>query len=151
MSEAALEIPVDREEVGKAYEVGYKRPPLHTRFKPGQSGNPLGKGRGLASAVRKKYDNDPTMLVDRWDDIAHGRVPAARVADQIRAGELLAAYGWGKPAATNAPEGYDPLELDAVTSEIRAIADELRGKREAKNQAVNSETPVQPERASPGA
>ena len=25
------------------YEVGYKRPPRHTRFQPGQSGNPKGR------------------------------------------------------------------------------------------------------------
>jgi hypothetical protein len=28
------------------YKVGYKRPPLHTRFKPGQSGNPSGRAKG---------------------------------------------------------------------------------------------------------
>jgi len=28
------------------YKVGYKRPPLHTRFKKGQSGNPRGRPRG---------------------------------------------------------------------------------------------------------
>ncbi len=28
------------------YQVGYKRPPLHTRFKPGQSGNPNGRPAG---------------------------------------------------------------------------------------------------------
>ena len=27
-------------------EVGYKRPPLHSRFKPGQSGNPSGRAKG---------------------------------------------------------------------------------------------------------
>lgn len=27
------------------YKVGYKRPPEHTRFKPGQSGNPRGRPR----------------------------------------------------------------------------------------------------------
>ena len=27
--------------------VGYKRPPSHTRFRPGQSGNPKGKKKGL--------------------------------------------------------------------------------------------------------
>ena len=26
--------------------VGYKRPPLHSRFKPGQSGNPSGRAKG---------------------------------------------------------------------------------------------------------
>src|SRR6266566_3065012 len=28
------------------YEVGYGKPPLHTRFKKGQSGNPRGRPRG---------------------------------------------------------------------------------------------------------
>jgi hypothetical protein len=28
------------------YAVGHKRPPLHTRFKPGQSGNPTGRAKG---------------------------------------------------------------------------------------------------------
>jgi hypothetical protein len=28
------------------YKVGYKKPPQHTRFKPGQSGNPKGRRRG---------------------------------------------------------------------------------------------------------
>ena len=28
------------------YEVGYKRPPMHTRFKNGRSGNPNGRPKG---------------------------------------------------------------------------------------------------------
>ncbi len=28
------------------YDVGYKRPPKHTQFKPGKSGNPKGKPKG---------------------------------------------------------------------------------------------------------
>jgi Family of unknown function (DUF5681) len=28
---------------GATYEVGYCKPPVHTRFKPGQSGNPTGR------------------------------------------------------------------------------------------------------------
>ena len=27
----------------KDYEIGYKKPPKHTQFKPGQSGNPKGR------------------------------------------------------------------------------------------------------------
>ena len=30
-------------------KVGYKRPPMHTRFKPGQSGNPKGRPRGAGN------------------------------------------------------------------------------------------------------
>ena len=29
-----------------SYAVGFCRPPLHTRFKPGQSGNPSGRVKG---------------------------------------------------------------------------------------------------------
>jgi hypothetical protein len=28
------------------YDVGYGKPPLHTRFRKGQSGNPKGRGKG---------------------------------------------------------------------------------------------------------
>jgi hypothetical protein len=31
---------------GANYAVGFCRPPLHTRFKPGQSGNPSGRVKG---------------------------------------------------------------------------------------------------------
>jgi hypothetical protein len=34
---------------GSAYEVGYGRPPLHSRFQKGQSGNPKGKPKGAAN------------------------------------------------------------------------------------------------------
>ena len=30
----------------KGYEVGYKKPPKHSQFKPGQSGNPNGRPKG---------------------------------------------------------------------------------------------------------
>lgn len=32
---------------GRGYDVGYGRPPKHTRFKPGQSGNPAGRPQGV--------------------------------------------------------------------------------------------------------
>ncbi len=32
-----------------AYTVGYRKPPAHSRFKPGQSGNPKGKKKGNKS------------------------------------------------------------------------------------------------------
>jgi hypothetical protein len=45
VADIASETPV---KVG--YKVGYGRPPLVTRWKPGQSGNPTGRGKGRANA-----------------------------------------------------------------------------------------------------
>ena len=33
-------------EAGPPAKVGYRRPPVHSRFKPGQSGNPSGRAKG---------------------------------------------------------------------------------------------------------
>lgn len=35
-----------RENVEASYAVGYRKPPLNTRFKPGRSGNPKGRPKG---------------------------------------------------------------------------------------------------------
>jgi hypothetical protein len=34
---------------GTDYAVGYRRPPLHSRFQPGVSGNPPGRPKGAAN------------------------------------------------------------------------------------------------------
>ena len=52
------------------YDVGYGRPPVHTRFKPGESGNPRGRPKGslnLISLLRK-------ALHDRVEVVKQGRV-----------------------------------------------------------------------------
>ena len=38
--------PAISDDDARDYKVGYKKPPLHTRFKKGQSGNPRGRPRG---------------------------------------------------------------------------------------------------------
>ena len=44
-AEAGSGPPISDDDV-RDYKVGYKKPPLHTRFKKGQSGNPRGRPRG---------------------------------------------------------------------------------------------------------
>src|SRR5262245_39270157 len=44
---------------GREYEVGYGRPPKHTRFKPGESGNPKGRAarsRNVKTIVKQVLD-----------------------------------------------------------------------------------------------
>jgi Family of unknown function (DUF5681) len=98
-------------------------------FKPGQSGNPGGRPKGVARTVREVCGGDPTMLAEGLLAIARGgdvHGKPARAADQIRASELLLAYGWGKPAGFAAIEGHDPLEQDTLAAEAERIAAELR-------------------------
>jgi hypothetical protein len=40
------EYSTDDPQAGASYAVGYKRPPRHTRFPPGVSGNPSGRRKG---------------------------------------------------------------------------------------------------------
>jgi len=66
------------------YKVGYKHPPLHTRFKPGQSGNPDGRPKGRLSLgtevmgiISKKVkvrdgDKDRQMSLPAANLLAHG-------------------------------------------------------------------------------
>jgi hypothetical protein len=48
----------------KDYEVGYGKPPKHTRFRKGQSGNPKGRpkgARGLTASLRRELETKITI------------------------------------------------------------------------------------------
>lgn len=45
------------------YEVGYGRPPRHSRFKPGQSGNPGGRPKGAKTRKSKRWDEQLQKLI----------------------------------------------------------------------------------------
>jgi hypothetical protein len=69
------------------YEVGYGRPPQHTRFKPGQCGNPRGRPRkdeSLATHVKaamaqkvRVTDGDRSRRISKSEIIATGLVNRA--------------------------------------------------------------------------
>jgi hypothetical protein len=46
------------------YAVGYGRPPLHSRFKPGQSGNPKGRAKGSRNlrTILKQVSNEQIQI-----------------------------------------------------------------------------------------
>src|SRR5262249_1469660 len=60
-SVSATEGDVNREHENGNYSVGYGRPPVHTRFKPGQSGNPKGRTKNtlnLRNVVKQVLGED---------------------------------------------------------------------------------------------
>ena len=100
--------------------------PVGRRFEPGKSGNPGGRPKGLAAAVKAKVQ--PEDLVAVLVDVAQDA--RAKPSERIAAVRELADRGWGKAPAFAAIEGGDPLELSAIAQEIQGIADELAARRQ---------------------
>ena len=96
-------------------------------WKPGQSGNPSGRPKGIAAIV--KEHTDPADLVAILRECAND--PRAKWSERIAAVRELADRGWGKAPAFAAIEGADPLELSAIAAEVQSIADELAARRKA--------------------
>jgi hypothetical protein len=96
---------------GEDYDVGYGKPPQHTQFRKGQSGNPGGRphgitaGRANALALKEAYRMVPVKV---GDDVVH--IPALQAI--LRRQIALAANGNG-PAQR------------AVIEKVQAIEQEL--------------------------
>jgi hypothetical protein len=52
------------------YEVGYRRPPRHSRWRPGQSGNPKGRRRGAKNLNTIIYHTFMEKITIRKDGIS---------------------------------------------------------------------------------
>ena len=73
------------------YEIGYSKPPKHTRFKPGQSGHPSGRPRdqrnfrtAVREALKEKItirEGDRTRTVSKMDAIIQVTFNKALKAD----------------------------------------------------------------------
>ena len=105
-------------------------PKEDTQFKPGQSGNPLGRPKGVAKQARDLVGNDPARLLQVLLDIAEDK-GASRGERRAAAAEYLD-RGWGKAASFTPVEDGDPLELGDIERSIADIVDELAARREAK-------------------
>jgi len=89
----------DDQEGGASYRVGYGRPPRHTRFKPGQSGNPSGRRRGSrnVATLLKRILNEEVSLreganvrqVSKREAILRGMVVGALRGDTRSMGTLF--------------------------------------------------------------
>ena len=112
-----------------------ERPDRAYLFKPGQSGNPGGRPKGLAKTIRESvpahelvrhfqaiFSMDLTELERLRIDPA-----AVTVADRSKAGDWLADRGYGKAPNYAPVEGSDPLELGDLDRAVAATVDELAG------------------------
>jgi hypothetical protein len=118
--------PTSDHENGEEYGVGYGKPPLHSRFKPGQSGNPKGRKKGVANfatdvkttlkaPVKVTRDGRPRQISTQEAMLLRLREKAlsgdARALDRLLA--LAQVYNSEVPAAV-ALASEDDLRLLAI-------------------------------------
>ncbi len=100
------------------------------KWKPGQSGNPSGRPKGIASKAREIIGDDPTELLKVLLEIAVN--PREKAADRRSAVESLLDRAYGKAPAYAAIDGENPLDLESIDRRILTVLDELADRRQAK-------------------
>jgi Family of unknown function (DUF5681) len=102
----------DRPNDAEDFEVGYGKPPVRTRFRKGQSGNPGGRprgitaGRAVALALKEAYRQ---VNVKAGDTVI--KLPALQAI--LRSQVALAVKGNG-PAQRAVTEGVQAIEREAT-------------------------------------
>jgi hypothetical protein len=89
-------------------------------FRPGRSGNPGGRPKGLAKATRELVGEDGMKQAAFWLSIMEDSL--RRDSDRLEASRLLADRGWGKAPTYAAIEEEDPLDL----ANLEGAAEEFR-------------------------
>lgn len=124
-------LPVDKE-VGFEFPIGYKKPPLQTRFKPGQSGNPSGRPKKKATTLPECFERELNTVITVNEGGKHRRIRKVQaIAKQLT---NKAVTGDHKATAllmrAVEPRELDPLDsLSPLLHEMRAI--------HAKHEATN--------------
>jgi Family of unknown function (DUF5681) len=76
------------------YEVGYGKPPVATRFKPGQSGNPAGRKRGSLNinSILKKAMSEVVVVNERGRSkrLTKMEVAVRQIINKAAAGDINA-------------------------------------------------------------
>lgn len=99
-----------------------RKTPEGIPWKPGQSGNPGGRPKGIASKARELIGNDPTALLGVFLEIAQN--PKEKAGDRRAAAESLLDRAYGKAPIFTPIDGEDPLDLETL-HHVRELVDDL--------------------------
>lgn len=130
------------------FPVGYKKPPLHARFKPGQSGNPRGRpkkasvGLELLIELNRKVtvrENGVEQKLSKAAALAKSLVARALAGDMRAIGHLIGLL----PAQFRAPpdQGDAPFAATDAAALERFVERRLASINEVTNPKPELETP----------
>lgn len=119
------------------YAVGKNRPPKHTQFKPGKSGNPKGRpkgARGLHSLVRELLTRKVTVRtgdgpkkMTKMEAMLHKLMEKAFAGDVRSASQLMQLYSNGVPEeAERATAAASGLASEQEEAAYAALCEHLR-------------------------
>jgi hypothetical protein len=132
------------------YKVGPGRPPLHTRFRKGQSGNPGGRSKKNLPALLADALNEPVFVtidgerrkITKREAVVHQLVNKSTTAD-LRATKML--FDMMKDAEQRAGVDAPPPEprpLDTADKEVaEQLVERIREQILAEIAAENTEAP----------
>jgi hypothetical protein len=136
---AATVLPVDPAEApasseGCDYDVGYRRPPKHTRFKPGQSGNPCGRpraARGLNTIVRDTLTQKVAVRtasgemkrISRIEALLQKTVEQAIKGNPRALAQLIKLYSDAVPDEKPETSGSNPTDEDLTAADLAILAE----------------------------
>ena len=105
------------------YPVGYRRPPAHSQFKPGQSGNPKGRPRG-ATNLREQIERElrstvPVKTNGKARKVTKRAAIGMRVVHKAMEGDARAiativALDRPDPKAPGTAETFSPGDLEIL-------------------------------------
>jgi hypothetical protein len=134
------EVAATEQLTGSDHQVGYGKPPLHSRFQKGQSGNPSGRPAGR-KRLTDLFAEELHRLVSKHGAPGEEQISALQAV--IRAQFKLAADGDGpaQRAFLNLAKELAKQELEAEEKQLEA-----EEKRKASEQAAETKAEAQPGR-----
>ena len=125
--------PRTEEEKNETYQIGYGRPPLHTRVQPGQKLNPKGRPRGsknTATLVKEELDRKVAVREgSRVTKVTKRQVAIRNLSNKAAAGDakaLVTLIGLECGTGTRLTPPDVSFEGPPLSEKDRAVLDHMR-------------------------